>query len=156
MEQSWIRWAMGVAFVAFFAVGVQAQTLRWASQGDPLTMDPHAQNEGLTNSMNGQVYEKLVKRDRLLGIGPALATSWQQTGPLTWRFKLRPGVKFHDGSVLTSDDVVFSVLRAQQPTANIAVYALALGTPVAVDKETVEFRLNKVNPVFLQHLDTAS
>jgi peptide/nickel transport system substrate-binding protein len=51
------------------------------------------------------------------------------------------------------EDVVFSVQRAQQPTANIAVYANALGTPVAIDRETVEFRLPKVNPVFLQHLD---
>lgn len=131
----------------------QARTLRWASQGDALTMDPHAQNEGLTNSMNGQVYERLVKRDRQLNIVPGLATSWQQTGPLSWRFKLRPGVKFHDGSPLTVEDVVFSVQRAQQPTANIAVYANALGTPVAIDRETVEFRLPKINPVFLQHLD---
>ena len=133
--------------------GAQARTLRWASQGDALTLDPHAQNEGLTNSMNGQVYERLVKRDRQLNIVPGLATSWQQTGPLSWRFKLRQGVKFHDGSALTVEDVVFSVQRAQQPTANIAVYANALGTPVAIDRETVEFRLPRVNPVFLQHLD---
>jgi peptide/nickel transport system substrate-binding protein len=136
-----------------FTAGAQARTLRWASQGDALTLDPHAQNEGLTNSMNGQVYERLVKRDRLLNIVPGLATSWQQTGPLSWRFKLRQGVRFHDGSALSVEDVVFSVLRAQQPTANIAVYANALGTPVAIDRETVEFRLPKVNPVFLQHLD---
>ncbi len=136
-----------------FTAGAQARTLRWASQGDALTLDPHAQNEGLTNSMNGQVYERLVKRDRLLNIVPGLATSWQQTGPLSWRFKLRQGVRFHDGSALTVEDVVFSVQRAQQPTANIAVYANALGTPVAIDRETVDFRLPKVNPVFLQHLD---
>ena len=58
-----------------------AQTLRWASQGDPMTMDPHAQNEGLTNSMNQQVYERLVGRDRQLAIVPALATDWQQVSP---------------------------------------------------------------------------
>ncbi|MDQ2736213.1 MAG: hypothetical protein M3Y55_14780 [Pseudomonadota bacterium] len=40
---------------ALFAVGVHAQTLRWASQGDPQTMDPHSQNESGTNMMNGQV-----------------------------------------------------------------------------------------------------
>ena len=151
-------WILSVAFALALTatlapVLAQAQTLRWASQGDPLTMDPHAQNEGLTNAMNGQVYEKLVKRDRQLVLVPALATSWQQTGPLSWRFKLRQGVKFHDGSTMTVDDVVFSVQRAQLPTANIAVYANALGTPVAVDKETVEFRLAKINPVFLQNLD---
>jgi peptide/nickel transport system substrate-binding protein len=139
--------------VAAAATPAGAQTLRWASQGDPLTMDPHAQNEGLTNSMNGQVYETLVGRDRQLGIVPALATSWQQTGPLAWRFKLRPGVKFHDGAPLTADDVVFSVQRAQQPTSNIAVYANALGTAKAVDALTVDFTLPRVNPVFLQHLN---
>ncbi len=145
--------ALAQAAAALAASSAQAQTLRWASQGDPLTMDPHSQNEGLTNAMNGQVYEKLVKRDRQLNIGPGLATSWQQTGPLSWRFKLRPGVQFHDGTPLTVEDVVFSVQRAQLPTANIAVYANAVGTPVAIDKDTVEFRLAKVNPVFLQNMD---
>ncbi len=131
-----------------------AQTLRWASQGDSLTMDPHAQNEGVTNNLNGQVYERLVQRDRLLGIVPSLALSWRQTAPLVWRFKLRPGVKFHDGAAFGADDVVFSILRAQLPTSNFNVYAVALGTPVAIDKETVEFRLTRFNPIFLQHLDT--
>ncbi len=141
------------ALALAMAAPLQAQTLRYASQGDALTMDPHSQNEGLTNAMNGQVYETLVKRDRQLNLVSGLATSWQQTGPLAWRFKLRSGVKFHDGSVLTVEDVAFSVTRAQQPTANIAVYANGLGTPVVIDKETVEFRLAKINPIFLQHVN---
>ena len=70
----------------------------------------------------------------------------------TYTFHLRQGVRFHDGTPLTPADVVFSVQRAQQPTANISVYANALGTPVAIDPLTVEFRLDKVNPVFQQHL----
>lgn len=149
-----------VAFVAVTVLALgwpllaQSQTLRWASQGDPLTVDPHSQNEGLTNAANGQVYETLVLRDRNLGLVPGLATGWQQTGPLTWRFKLRSGVLFHDGTLMSADDVVFSVQRAQLPTAVISVYASALGTPVAIDKDTVEFRLSKVNPVFLQHVNT--
>ena len=130
----------------------QAQTLRWASQGDPLTMDPQSQNEGLTNTINNQVYETLTKRDRQLAIVPALATEWTQTGPLTWRYKLRPNVKFHDGAPLTADDVVFSVNRAKDAVSTFSVYANALGTPVAIDPLTVEFRLDKVNPVFQQHL----
>ena len=145
--------ACAALLFAAAAGAAMAQTLRWASQGDALTLDPHSQNEGLTNSMNGQVYEKLVKRDRQLNIAPGLASSWQQVSPLLWRFKLRAGVKFHDGTPLTADDVVFSVLRAQQPTANIAVYATALGQPVATDGQAVEFRLSKLNPIFLQNLD---
>jgi len=131
-----------------------AQTLRWASQGDALTMDPHSQNEGLTNAMNGQVYETLLARDRQLALVPALATAWQQIGPLRWRFTLRPGVKFHDGAPLSADDVVFSVARAQGPTSNFAVYANALGKAVALDASTVEFQLPRVNPVFLEQLNT--
>ena len=75
--------------------------LRWASQGDPQTMDPHSQNELLTNSMNGQVYEALVTRDKQLNVAPSLATEWQQVTPTRWRFKLRPNVTFHDGTPLT-------------------------------------------------------
>src|SRR5687767_6827936 len=90
----------------------QAQTLRWASQGDLQTLDPHSQNESLTNSLNGQVYEYLVGRDKQLNLAPALATEWTQVNPTLWRVKLRPNVKFHDGTPFTADDVVFSVLRA--------------------------------------------
>jgi peptide/nickel transport system substrate-binding protein len=132
----------------------QAQTLRWASQGDAQTMDPHSQNESLTNAINGQVYETLVNRDRKLGIEPVLATEWQQPTPTLWRFKLRPNVKFHDGTAMTADDVVFSVQRAREGTSDIRVYANALGEPKKLDALTVEFALKDVNPIFLQHLAT--
>lgn len=146
---------------SYFALGLlaaacaaQAQTLRWASQGDPQTMDPHSQNESMTNMVNGQVYERLTKRDRNLNIVPGLATEWTQTSPLVWRFKLRPGVKFHDGSTMTADDVVYSINRAKEQTSQINVYAAAVGTPKKIDDLTVEFQLQSFNPIFLQHLDT--
>ena len=119
--------SIALALVAPLAP-VHAQTLRWASAGDPQTMDPHSQNESMTNMMNGQVYERLTRRDRQLKIVPGLATEWQQVGPLTWRFKLRQGVKFHDGSPLTADDVVYSVQRGQMPTSQINNYAAGVGT----------------------------
>ena len=78
-----------------------AKTLRWAGRGDPQTMDPYSQNENLTNNINGFIYDTLVMRDRDLKVIPGLATSWEQVNPTTWRFKLRPGVKFHDGSPFT-------------------------------------------------------
>ncbi len=137
---------------AAFAVTAQAQTLRFASQGDPQTMDPHSQNESFTNSVNQQVYEYLVTRDKQLNLVPGLATSWEQVSPLKWRFKLRQGVKFHDGSTFNADDVVFSIVRGQQPTSQIAVYANAVGTPKKIDDYTVEFDLPKVNPIFIEHM----
>ncbi len=141
-----------LALAVAAGAGAQAQTLRWASQGDPQTMDPYSQNESLTNAMNGQVYEALVNRDKQLGLEPVLATEWQQASPTQWRFKLRPNVKFHDGTPFTADDVLFSLERARQASSDIGVYANALGTARKIDALTVEFNLAAVNPIFLQHL----
>jgi peptide/nickel transport system substrate-binding protein len=149
----WVGPALALAGALAFAAA-DAQTLRWASAGDPQTMDPHSQNESMTNMMNGQVYERLTRRDRQLKIVPGLATEWQQVGPLTWRFKLRQGVKFHDGSPLTADDVVYSVQRGQMPTSQINNYAAGVGTAKKVDESTIEFTLAVVNPIFLEHLDS--
>jgi peptide/nickel transport system substrate-binding protein len=145
--------ALGLIASTLMVTAAQAQTLRWASQGDPQTMDPHSQNESMTNMINGQVYERLISRDKQLNIVPSLATSWEQTGPTTWRFKLRPGVKFHDGSPFTADDVVFSIKRGQHPNSQINNYASAVGEPTKIDDLTVEFKTPAVNPIFLQHLD---
>ena len=133
------------------AGAAHAQTLRWATQGDVQTMDPHSQNELLTNSINGQVYETLVNRDKQLGIEGVLATEWQQVSPTQWRMKLRPNVRFHDGTPFTADDVVFSVQRAQDASSDIKVYANALGQPKQLDTLGVEFNLPAPDPIFLQH-----
>ena len=147
--------ARGLLALALLSCAVaSAQTLRWASQGDLQTTDPHSQNELLTNSINGQVYESLVTRDKKLAITASLATEWRALSPTLWRLKLREGVKFHDGTPFTADDVVFSVQRARSPTSAIRVYANALGEPRRVDSHTVEFVLAQVNPVFLEHLGT--
>ncbi|MEO7337264.1 MAG: ABC transporter substrate-binding protein [Caldimonas sp.] len=143
---------LSVAFAA--AIGLasaEAQTLRWASQGDMQTMDPDSRNESLTNSLNGQVYEFLTALDKKLTIVPGLATEWQQTSPVQWRMKLRPNVKFHDGTPFTADDVVFSVKRAQEKSSDIKAYANAMGEPSKIDDLTVEFNLKEVDPIFLQH-----
>lgn len=145
---------LGIGLLAAVLLSpAQAQTLRWAAAGDLLTLDPYAQNESLTNMVNSQIYEFLVARDKQLNIVPQLATEWKQNGPLRWTFKLRPGVKFHDGRPFTADDVVFSLNRAKQPTSQIAAYAAALGEARKIDELTVEFNLPQVNPVFLQHLN---
>ena len=132
----------------------QAKPFRWASSGDIQILDPYSQNESFTNAANGQVYEKLTRRGKDLKMGPGLATSWEQTGPLTWRFKLRAGVKFHDGSTLTADDVVFSVKRASGATSQIAIYATAVGEAKRIDDLTVDFVMTKPNPTFLDHIDS--
>ncbi|CAN5171417.1 ABC transporter substrate-binding protein [soil metagenome] len=143
-----------LAIAALLSGPAEAQTLRYATAGDPLTLDPYAQNESMTNAVNGQVYEFLVARDRKLAFVPQLATSWKQDNPLKWTLKLRPGVKFHDGKPFTADDVVFSLNRAKGPTSQISVYAYALGEAKKIDDLTVEFNLPAVEPIFLDKLNT--
>src|ERR1700704_6004122 len=108
-----ISLAAAAAALLLAASLADAKTLRWSSQGDYLTADPMAQNELLTNSINGHVYESLVERGKNLEIVPSLAVSWKETRPLVWIFNLRKGVKWHDGSDFTADDVVFSINRLQ-------------------------------------------
>ena len=136
------------------AGAVHAQTFRWASQGDLQTLDPYSQNESFTNVLNGQIYEFLVARDKKLGLVPSLATEWKQDGPLKWTFKLRRGVKFHDGRPFTADDVVFSMNRAKEKTSQIANYANSLGEAKKIDDYTVEYNLSQFDPIFLEHLNT--
>src|SRR5512137_2001926 len=83
-----------------------AQTLRYASAFDPNSLDPHALALVYQSRIVTQIYEGLVNRDRNFQIEPSLALSWQAIDARTWRFKLRPGVRFHDGAPLTADDVV--------------------------------------------------
>jgi peptide/nickel transport system substrate-binding protein len=99
------------ALLCAIATGVSAQTVRVANQGDSLSMDPHSLNESLQLSVTGNVYEPLVGRAKDLSVTPALATSWKQTSPTVWRFELRKGVQFHDGTPFTADDVIFSFQR---------------------------------------------
>ena len=130
------------------------KTLRWAGRGDLQTTDPHSQNENLTNNINILVYEALIERDKKLALRPSLATSWEQTSPTTWRFKLRPGVKFHDGTPFSADDVVFSYERARSDTSQLRAYAIASGMPRKIDELTVEFTTTGPNPIELEHVAT--
>jgi peptide/nickel transport system substrate-binding protein len=138
------------AGAAAAAVSADATTLRWGNRGDMQTTDPHSQNEGLTNNINSLVYEFLVDRDKKLDIRPSLAESWQKVNDTTWRVKLRPNVKFHDGTPFTADDVVFSYERASADTSQLRVYAKRAGVPKKIDDLTVEFVTPVPNPTELE------
>jgi len=124
-----------------------AKHFRWASQGDAASLDPHAQNEGVTNQINNMVYERLLDYDKKMKLVPMLATSWENPEPNRWVFKLRRDVKFHDGTPFTADDVVFSFDRAKYTTASFKLYALETGAARKVDDYTVEFVTTAPNPV---------
>ena len=125
-----------------------AKTFRMAAQGDASTMDPHSENELITNAINNLVYENLVRYDEKLALAPSLATSWKNTGPKTWLVTLRQGVKFQDGGAFTADDVVFSFERARKSTTTFKLFANQAGIPRKIDDYTVEFTTPVPNPTF--------
>jgi peptide/nickel transport system substrate-binding protein len=86
--------ASALVVLALFATKSDAKTFRWANDGDPTTMDPHARSDGFVSSFDGNMYEPLLRRDRQMNLEPALATEWSNVDPLTWRLKLRQGVTF--------------------------------------------------------------
>jgi peptide/nickel transport system substrate-binding protein len=138
--------------VAILPASIEAKTLRYASQDDPQTLDPHSANLLPTNRVLSQVYEGLVMRDKNFKIVPGLAVSWSQPDPKTWRFKLRPNVKFHEGQAFTADDVVFSVERALHPLSQLKTSLQGVQTAKKVDNLTVDLIMKEPNPVLLNHL----
>lgn len=121
-----------VLIATLFAGTAQAVALRVANQGDAQSMDPHALNEALQLSLLGNVYEPLVGRDPKLALMPALATRWAQTAPTVWRFELRRGARFHDGTPLTAADVVFSFRRAAGEGSDMRSYTASIKAVRAV------------------------
>lgn len=119
-----------------FATMVDAKELTIGLTSDPTILDPQAGEELSSNIMFYHVYDPLVRRDGDMKFNPGLAESWSLKDEKTWVFKLRAGVKFHNGEVLKASDVVFTIDRLKASvmsnlSANIA-------TATAVDDLTVE------------------
>ena len=142
--------AVTISLVA--ALPVQAASLRWAAQNDILTLDPHSQNHATTNAILGHTYEGLTRYSAKYEVEPALATKWTFISPTQVRFDLRKGVKFHDGSPFTADDVVFSFGRIRQPQGTMAIYVTGISEIKKIDDNTVDVILSAPNPILLRNI----
>jgi peptide/nickel transport system substrate-binding protein len=134
----------------FAASTAQAATFRWANDGDVNAMDPATRQETVQLSFLSNIYEPLARRNRDLGLEPALATSWEQTSPTVWRFHLRPGVKWQDGSPFTADDVVFTLKRILAPDSSMRAPMSPVKEARKIDDLTVDFETFVPDPIFLQ------
>jgi len=154
------RWivttALALALAATMSAAEAKNTLRWSSQGDALTADPHAQNEGPTNSSSLNIHDPLVRRNAKADLEPSLAVSWKVVNPTTWEFKLRPGVKFHDGTPFTADDVVFTIQRAKSATSDFKGYIDSVVEAKKIDELTVHLVTKDPNPILPAQLTQIS
>jgi peptide/nickel transport system substrate-binding protein len=114
--------------------------LRFTSlSGGAATMDPHSWYAAENRVATEQVYEALLDIDSNLAIVPQLALTWKPLNPTTWQFELRPGVRFHDGTPFTAEDVVFSIERARAETSDFRSYVDGIVAVEAIDERTVRF-----------------
>jgi peptide/nickel transport system substrate-binding protein len=135
------------------ALPAAAAELRYASTTDPNTLDPNAGNSAPVFSLLGNVYEGLVRRGRDMSIEPALATSWEPIGEGEgWRFTLREGVTFHDGSAFTAADVLFSYERAASPESDTSSWFAPVSRIEAPDDFTIEIYTSAPNPIFVDSI----
>ena len=144
------------AMLALFALcaGAEGKTFRWANDGDANSMDPYARQETFLLLMDMSFYEPLIRRSREMKLEPGLATEWARVQPTVWRFKLRQGVKFHDGTPFTADDVVFSYDRATHPGSNVASPLATVKEVKKVDDLTVDLVTDGPDPILPFNLPT--
>jgi peptide/nickel transport system substrate-binding protein len=112
---TFIRASLVAGLLSTCATLALAQTLTIGVRGGPDSIDPHFTATGTHAETLKHIYDTLTWSGDGLEIEPRLATSWKAINDTTWEFKLRPGVKFHDGSDLTAEDVKFSITRMQTP-----------------------------------------
>ena len=145
--------ALGATMAAVPSAPAQSATFRWAFQGDVQTMDPHGLFETMTLGFQRSIYEGLVARDESMKMVGALAERWENVEPNTWRFHLRKGVKFHDGSDFAADDVAFSVERIRSEGSDLKVVARLIAETRVIDDHTIDFITPAPNPILPLQLE---
>lgn len=86
-----------------------------ATPSDAVSLDPHGSNDDPSEQLRDVVYEGLLTQDENLEITEALAEEWEQVDDVTWEFRLREGVTFHDGSEFNAQVVEANIDRIQDP-----------------------------------------
>jgi peptide/nickel transport system substrate-binding protein len=156
MSNRCIRFAAGALFAGMLATSSGAQDLVTGQRTEP-SMDPHFLWLTTNVLYNNHIYGSLVTLTDDAKFVPGLALSWKPIQPTVWEFKLRPGVKFHDGSDFTADDVVFTIKRVPNVPNNPNPYTSQVRSIIDVkiiDPLTVHLITDKPNPLLPGELTT--
>ncbi|MGX7000927.1 ABC transporter substrate-binding protein [Caballeronia sp. KNU42] len=153
---SCLRIAAACVLIAACSVppSVSARSLTMAVAAEPSSMDPlfsRTQN----NQQVENIFEHLISRDENLQIQPSLAVAWRVVDPVTWEFKLRPNVRFHDGTPFTAADVVYSVKRASNVPNSPAPFSGAVANIASIDVlDPLTLRIHTKSPApgFLEQI----
>lgn len=135
--------------IVLAAAGIgSAQTLNFAYDADPVSLDPHEQLSGGTLQLSHMVFDPLLRWNKELGFDPRLAESWERVDDTTVIFKLRQGVKFHTGNDMTAEDVVWTIERLKSSPDFKGLFA-GWTSARAVDDYTIEIKTEGPSPLIL-------
>jgi len=139
--------------ISLSCAGKERDTLRIAISEGIISLDPHTQDEVVTMEVLGNVYESLVSFDVDMQLIPMLCTGYTNLNDRTWRFYVRPGVKFHDGRLMSADDVIYSLERARSNEASVFKSMLDVVDRIKkIDSLTVEISTAKPRPNLINTL----
>jgi peptide/nickel transport system substrate-binding protein len=147
-----------VPFVILLAVAaldcqapVATREIRIGHEADLVSLDPTQGTDSVSKSVLSNIYDTLVDWDERLV--PALAVSWSNPDERTWLFRLRKGVHAHDGTILTAEDVQFSLERARSDRSSTVADRLStVDTIDVIDDSTVRVRTSAADPLLLNRL----
>lgn len=111
ISRTFLTAALAATLLGGVSSTVLAADLTIGVRAGPLSIDPDFTAAGTHAEAVKHIFDSLIKSGNNLELEPGLATSWTPIDDTTWEFKLRPGVKFHDGSDFTAEDVKFSIER---------------------------------------------
>jgi peptide/nickel transport system substrate-binding protein len=133
------------------------QELKVGLSAEPSAMDPHFHNLTPNNSLLRHIFDRLTHQDENQAVIPGLALSWRNVDESTWEFKLRPGVKFTDGSDFTANDVIYSFCRAprvENSPSSFAIYSRGVAGMTAPDPLTLVVKTAGPYPVLPSEAST--
>jgi len=145
----------GLLALAVFVAPARAADLRIALSSEPNSLDPHFHALAPNNNLNAHIFEALTRFDSDSRLVPALAESWRLVDETTWEFKLRKGVKFHDGSELTAEDVAWSLDRPatiKNSPGPYTLYTRQITSKEIVDPLTIRVKTAAPYPLMLNDL----
>ena len=146
----WRFWGSAVVALCGVSAPAVAQDFKMAMSSPPTSMDPHFQNITTNANVIEHMFEPLVRRDENGKFVPGLAESWSLLNGLTWEFKIRKGASFSDGSVVTADDVIYSLDRPatiKNSPSSFNVFTKAIINKKAVDANTVRLTTGQPSPL---------
>ncbi len=148
--------AAAVSVLAGMPMAAAAQTLTIGLGAEPSAIDPHYHNLTPNNATSAHLFSQLVEQDEKQRLVPGLAESWKPINDLTWEFKLRKGVKFHDGSDFNADDVLATVARAPNVPNSPSSFSIYLKgkTFKKVDDYTIQVSTEKPYPLMANDIST--